>query len=184
MPGGRQGLDVTADAHLGFGHQDLSQDLIAASRFHRIIRRGREFGDQIKRQAALQPDAPDPRRGLYFICLNANISRQFEFIQNAWLISAKFGGMSGEADPLLGNRVPLPAGIRPIFSIPQPNGIVVASLESHLRPVRGGAYFSCQVCGRYNIFPSLAREHHDPGEIYKLVPLSRGSCPRAFSPTM
>ena len=37
---------------LGFGHQDLSEDLIAASRFHRIIRRGREFGDQIDWQAA------------------------------------------------------------------------------------------------------------------------------------
>ncbi len=109
---------------LGFGHQDLSEDLIASSRFHRIIRRGREFGERLEWRAASQPDAPDPHSGLHFICLNANIARQFEFIQNAWLISAKFDGMSGEADPLLGNREPMPAG-HPTdgFTLPQPSGI-------------------------------------------------------------
>ncbi len=47
--------------------------------------RARIWPDRLSRQAAMQPDAPDPRSGLHFICLNANISRQFEFIQNAWL---------------------------------------------------------------------------------------------------
>jgi deferrochelatase/peroxidase EfeB len=143
MPGGRQGLSARLIRMLGFGHQDLSQDLVAASRFHRIIRRGREFGDQLKWQAAAQPDAPDPRSGLYFICLNANISRQFEFIQNAWLISARFDGMSGEADPLLGNREPMPAG-HPTdgFTLQQPNGIGrrIDALPTFIT-VRGGAYF-------------------------------------------
>jgi deferrochelatase/peroxidase EfeB len=32
-------------------------------------------------------------RGLHFICLNANISRQFEFIQNTWINNNKFGGL-------------------------------------------------------------------------------------------
>ena len=79
----------------------------------------------------------------YFICLNANISRQFEFIQNAWLNSAKFDGMSGEADPLLGNREPMPAG-HPTdsFTLPQPNGIGrrIDGLPTFIA-VRGGAYF-------------------------------------------
>jgi deferrochelatase/peroxidase EfeB len=143
MPGGRRGLLARLIRMLGLGHQDLSQDLIAASRFHRIIRRGREFGDRLKWPAAAQPDAPDPRSGLYFICLNANISRQFEFIQNAWLISARFDGMSGEADPLLGNREPMPAGHSTDgFTLPQPNGIsrTIAALPTFIT-VRGGAYF-------------------------------------------
>ena len=74
---------------------------------------------------AAQPDAPDPQSGLHFICLNANIARQFEFIQNAWLMSAKFDGMSGEADPLIGNREPYcRRAIPPTASrLPQPNGI-------------------------------------------------------------
>ena len=143
MPGGRQGAIARLLRMLGIGHQDLSQDLIAASRFHRIMRRGREFGASLPWQEALRPDAPDPQSGLHFICLNANISRQFEFIQNAWLSSAKFNGMSGEADPLLGNREEMPAGQRTDgFRLPQPNGIS-RCLEGLPRfvTVRGGAYF-------------------------------------------
>ena len=143
MPGGRQGLIAWLTRTLGFGHQDLSEDLIAASRFHRIIRRGREYGEKLTPDAALQPDAPDPHSGLHFICLGANIARQFEFIQNAWLMSAKFNGLSGEADPLLGNRAELPPG-QPTdnFSMPQPDGICrrIDGLPGFVT-VRGGAYF-------------------------------------------
>jgi deferrochelatase/peroxidase EfeB len=143
MPGGRRGWISRLIAMLGFNHQDLSQDLIASSRFHRIIRRGREFGEPLDWRRALQPDAPDPRSGLLFICLNASISRQFEFIQSAWLISAKFNGMNGEADPLLGNRAPLPPGHSTDgFSMAQPNGIDrrIDGLPEFIT-VRGGAYF-------------------------------------------
>ncbi len=143
MPGGRQGLIARLIRMLGFGRQDLSEDLVATSRFHRIIRRGREFGEKLAPEAALQAGAVDPQSGLHFICLNANIARQFEFIQNAWLISAKFDGMSGEADPLIGNRVALPAG-QPTygFTMPQPNGISrrIDGMPSFVT-VRGGAYF-------------------------------------------
>ncbi len=58
------------------------------------------------------------------------------------LISAKFDGMCGESDPLLGNRVPMPAG-HPTdgFTLPQPNGISrrVDGLPTFIT-VRGGAY--------------------------------------------
>jgi deferrochelatase/peroxidase EfeB len=143
MPGGRQGLIAQLIRMLGFGHQDLSEDVIAASRFHRIIRRGRKYGETLSLEAALRPDAPDVRRGLHFICLAANIARQFEFIQNAWLMSAKFGAMSGEADPLLGNRAAVPPGQSTDgFTVPQPNGIGrhIGGIPNFVT-VRGGAYF-------------------------------------------
>ena len=38
-------------------------------------------------------------RGLHFICLNANIQRQFEFINHTWLNNPKFGGLYDDADP-------------------------------------------------------------------------------------
>jgi Dyp-type peroxidase family len=143
MPGGRQGIVARLIRMLGFGHQDLSEDLVATSRFHRILRRGREFGQALAPDVALQPDAPDPQSGLHFICLGANIARQFEFIQNAWLMSARFNGMSGEADPLLGNRVAMQAG-HPTdgFGIPQPNGVCrhIDGMPGFVT-VRGGAYF-------------------------------------------
>jgi deferrochelatase/peroxidase EfeB len=134
MPGGRQGLIAKLIRTLGFGHQDLSEDLIAASRFHRIMRRGREFGAVLAPDAAAQPDAADPQSGLHFICLNANIARQFEFIQNAWLANAKFDALSGEADPLLGNREPFPAG-------QTTNGFGRLCGLPRFVTVRGGAYF-------------------------------------------
>jgi deferrochelatase/peroxidase EfeB len=124
-------------------------DAIASARFHRILRRGREYGTKIDRQAALDLTTPDPEAGLQFICLNANIARQFEFVQGAWLASAKFAGLTGEQDPLLGNREPFPAP--PISETPQ-------RTDSFTRPVaeptfrratgvpqfvtvKGGAYF-------------------------------------------
>ena len=112
MPGGVQGPLAQAIRMIGFaGAGDPRDDLIASSRFHRILRRGREYGRTLPPdQAAATDTAPMPETGLHFICLNANIQRQFEFIQNAWLANAKFDGLSGEADPLLGNREPFPAG--------------------------------------------------------------------------
>jgi deferrochelatase/peroxidase EfeB len=135
MPGGRQGLISQAIRLLGFaGGNDWRDDAIASSRFHRILRRGREYGHAPQPAQAIAGDGPDGETGLHFICLNASISRQFEFIQNAWLMSAKFDGLSGEADPLLGNREPFPAGqatdcFGRLSGVPQ------------FVTVRGGAYF-------------------------------------------
>ena len=130
---------------LGIGRPDLRDDLIAASRFHRLLRRGREFGHMLKPAEAMRADAPDLAAGLHFICLNANIARQFEFIQNAWLQSPKFAGLGDEADPLTGNRAPVPGdagAATDSFSLPQPNGLRrrVSGLPPFVA-VAGGAYF-------------------------------------------
>ena len=143
MPGGRQGRLAQLVRMLGFGRVDLQEDLIAASRFHRILRRGREFGDMLSAEEAMRPDVPDPQSGLHFIGVGANIARQFEFVQNAWLASAKFGGLSGEADPLTGNRVAFPAN-QPTdgFSLSRPNGVRrrIGGMPQFVT-VRGGGYF-------------------------------------------
>ena len=83
---------------------------MASSRFHRILRRGRSYGPTLSPEEAIQPDALIAERGLQFICLAANISRQFEFVQNSWIINSKFGGLQQESDPLLGDREPLLSG--------------------------------------------------------------------------
>ena len=143
MPGGRQGWIAWLNRTIGLFQPDLQDDLVAASRFHRILRRGREFGMSMTMEEAMRPDATDPRSGLHFLCLNANISRQFEFIQNAWLMSSKFARLSGESDPIIGNREPLLSG-QPTdtFSLPQPNGVArrLAGMPQFVT-VAGGAYF-------------------------------------------
>lgn len=93
---------------------------------------------------AVRPDRADgEERGLHFICLNANILRQFEFVQNAWIMGTKFNGLSGESDPLLGNREPLPGcPATDAFSIPRENTLPrrITGIPQFVT-VRGGAYF-------------------------------------------
>jgi Dyp-type peroxidase family len=129
---------------LGFGSKDFGYDLASSVRFHRILRRGRNYGTRLKPEDALSPPPPDEGdRGLHFMCLNANISRQFEFVQNAWFANTKFSGMTGESDPLLGNREPIPGcPVTSDFNMPQQSGLRqrVSGLPQFIKVV-GGAYF-------------------------------------------
>ena len=45
----------------------------------------------------------EPNPGLLFMCLNGDIERQFEFIQQTWLRRPSFHGLSCEKDPVLGD---------------------------------------------------------------------------------
>jgi deferrochelatase/peroxidase EfeB len=129
---------------LGFGPKGFYDDLTSSVRFHRILRRGREYGSELLPEEALQATPPnESARGLHFICLNANISRQFEFLQNAWIANTKFSGVSGESDPLLGNRESIPGcPVTGNFSIPGDGTLRrrVFGLPQFVT-VRAGAYF-------------------------------------------
>jgi len=129
---------------LGFASKGFRTDIMASTRFHRILRRGREYGEGLTPEAAIQGSpGKDEKRGLHFLCLNANIVRQFEFVQNAWLMSTKFDGLTEESDPLLGNRTPVGDGLpTDRFSIPREGGVrrCVAGLPQFIT-VSGGAYF-------------------------------------------
>jgi deferrochelatase/peroxidase EfeB len=131
-------------AKLGFGRSGFQDDLVSSVRFHRILRRGREYGSELPPAQALEPPPPgETERGLHFICLNANLSRQFEFVQNAWTMNARFSGLSDENDPVVGNRTATAAS--------REGGRFTMPADGHLRQpvsgipefvtVRGGAYF-------------------------------------------
>jgi deferrochelatase/peroxidase EfeB len=108
IPGNPHGLVSTLMRILGFGNKHIRDDLISSTRFHRILRRGREYGTQLTIEEALQPASPSTSEcGLQFLAINSNIQRQFEFLQNAWLMRTKFDGLTEESDPLLGNREPV-----------------------------------------------------------------------------
>ena len=74
--------------------------LLAAANNHRILRRGRKFGTKF--DAARPEENPD--RGLLFMCLNTDIARQFEFVQQTWLLNPDFATLYEETDPLLGPK--------------------------------------------------------------------------------
>lgn len=129
---------------LGFGPRDFRDDLMSPVRFHRILRRGREYIVPVPSADSPTPALPsEPGQGLHFICLNANISRQFEFLQNAWIASSKFSGLTDESDPLLGNRAPIPGcPVTSNFTMQNADGLRrrVTGLPQFVT-VRGGAYF-------------------------------------------
>jgi deferrochelatase/peroxidase EfeB len=143
LPPGSSGLISRALRMLGFNAEARSEDLIASARFHRLLRRGREYGVAVPLEQALRGSSEGVESGLQFICLGANIQRQFELVQSAWLMSAKFNGLSDEADPLLGNRLPGLAQSRTdVFTRPQSDGPDqrLTGLPQFVT-VLGGAYF-------------------------------------------
>jgi len=129
---------------MGCRRNECSHDSFRGQRFHRILRRGREYGPELSPSDALAPAPPDdPERGLHFICLNANILRQFEFLQNAWIANTKFSALTGESDPLLGNREPVPPfPAAADFNRQEDGGLRrrVSGLPQFIT-VRGAAYF-------------------------------------------
>jgi deferrochelatase/peroxidase EfeB len=141
LPPGGIGVVSQLIRILGLSPKGRAQDLAASTRFHRLLRRGREYGVRMTPTEALT--APPADTGLHFMCLNANLQRQFEFVQGAWLMSTKFNGLHDESDPLMGNRAPDPSGRRcDYFSIPQEDH---PTLRHEGLPqfvtVTGGAYF-------------------------------------------
>jgi deferrochelatase/peroxidase EfeB len=77
---------------------DDKQTLLNAANNHRILRRGRKYGPDIADKG--NDDGLD--RGLLFICLNTDIGRQFEFVQQTWILNQNFASLFDETDPLIG----------------------------------------------------------------------------------
>ena len=142
LPSGGTSLISRLIRTLGLNSDSRAQDLAASTRFHRVLRRGREYGVQVTPEEALRLQTP-VETGLHFMCLNANIQRQFEFVQSAWIMSTHFNGLHNESDPLLGIRKPGAGGLRcDYFSMPQADG-PTRRLENlpQFVTVAGGAYF-------------------------------------------
>jgi Dyp-type peroxidase family len=117
---------------------------------HRLLRRGRPYGELML--DPLQESGDDGvDRGLVFICLNANIARQFEFVQQTWINDPKFHGLYDNKDPITGDNLDLSLGGPPDpeedadipynFTIPQqPVRRRISGLTRFVH-VRGGGYF-------------------------------------------
>jgi Dyp-type peroxidase family len=105
------------------------------SKMHRIIRRGRIYGDRLFAAEGEAVGKPDDPRGLNFICLNADIADQFEMVQHSWLNRTYFGGLHHESDPMSHN----PDG-GTTMTIQHRKANIRISVPQCVR-VHGGAYF-------------------------------------------
>jgi Dyp-type peroxidase family len=105
-----------------------AQTLLDAANNHRILRRGRKYGPKISRG-----DPPDgEERGLLFMCLNTDIARQFEFVQQTWLLNTNFATLFDETDPLVGPKGHFTIREKPLRRI--------IEVETFIR-MAGGEYF-------------------------------------------
>jgi len=122
---------------------------LAVSNRHRVLRVGRPY--LLK----------DGREGLVFMCLNSDIERQFEFIQQNWILGKSFHTLENEIDPILG-AAPEPS----VFTIPTPSGpLRVKCMGPFLREnqrealvtVRGAGYFFIPGRRAFEYLASLGR---------------------------
>ena len=118
-----------------------SQETLETVNRHRILRRGRTYGkplaESMEAEDILKAEAFDGDRGIHFICFNANISRQFEFIQHTWINNPKFHELYSDDDPLIGDRA---TETRTFTQQATPVRKCLAGLPRFVQ-VRGGAYF-------------------------------------------
>jgi putative iron-dependent peroxidase len=151
------GLQCPRGAHVRRSHPRdlLGNDVesgIAASKLHRLLRRGRVYTDHPcrgsdDRQPSSEPacssvaasagDRAGCGTGLFFLAMNADLERQFELVQTRWINNRRFNDLSGEDDFTAATGEPheftvqgLPSGRR-----------LQVSLEDFTTVVGGGYFF-------------------------------------------
>lgn len=97
---------------------------------HRIIRRGLTYGEPYAERS-------HEKRGLVFMAFNASISRQFEFLQEAWVNNGEFLGLDKtDRDPVIGKT----HDTKTKLTVPGADFPFVNSLQRFVTE-RGGEYF-------------------------------------------
>jgi Dyp-type peroxidase family len=138
-PEDAQGLRCPFSSHIRRTNprDSLGQDAeesIKDTRRRRLLRRGAVYGDFLPEGVTEDDGTP---RGLLFFCINANIRRQFEFVQQGWVNAPTFNGLYNERDPLVGYN---PDGSNRTMIVPQDPLSKNLNLPNFVT-LKGGAYF-------------------------------------------
>lgn len=103
-----------------------SKEQLAISNRHRIFRVGRPYA----------PQSGSSNPGLLFMCVNANIERQFEFVQQTYMFGSSFHGLENEVDAFARRRES-----SDVLTIPTERGPLRLRGLGDFVTVRGGGYF-------------------------------------------
>lgn len=115
--------------------EDDPEMSLRLSKRHRVMRRGRIYGDLADNENFTAGDAEGA--GILFMCVNADIAQQFEFVQQSWLNNPTFAGVDGEVDPIVSGLEPTE---RPFTAPARPQSPTVRRKRA-LTTVKGGGYF-------------------------------------------
>lgn len=126
-----QGLQCPLGAHIRRANPrdslgDDTETQMSLSNRHRILRVGRSYHQ-----------ADSNEKGLMFMCLNSDIERQFEFVQQTWLGNSSFHGLMGETDSMSSGECPMTEK----FTIPSAQGSVTLTGLQSFVTTKGAAYF-------------------------------------------
>jgi Dyp-type peroxidase family len=121
--GDDEGLRCPVGAHLRRSNPRATPlKRATAVRRHRLIRRGVEYGPHLP-DGVIEDDGVD--RGLINLFIQADIERQFEFVQKEWMKGGEFIGLDpNEQDPINGvggegSQMVVPGAKRPfLFDLP------------------------------------------------------------------
>lgn len=122
---------------------------VAANKEHRIVRRGIPYEDKPRKRGkdGLLDDAVQPTGdvGLLFMCFQADILNQFEFIQRVWANNEDFEHGAVGIGPIVGDTTP---GVTPIkqqwpvgYNNPNNNPVKKPFLFTDVTKMKGGEYF-------------------------------------------
>lgn len=126
-----QGLQCPLGSHIRRANPrdslgDDTETQIGLSNRHRILRVGRSYQRDNGKE-----------KGLMFMCLNADIERQFEFIQQTWLGNSGFHDLMGETDSITVGQCPM----NNKFTIPSYQGSTTLTGLQSFVTTKGSGYF-------------------------------------------
>lgn len=141
-----QGLKCPYGAHIRRANPrdslaPKSQYQIDISNRHRLLRRGRPYVKSEDQATIAQ--GGDPAEGLLFMCLNSDIERQFEFVQQTWMTARIFHGLEDERDPIVAAKEADENGTPVLgkFTIPTSFGPIQLDDVPPFVTITNGGYF-------------------------------------------
>ncbi|HEX6242248.1 MAG TPA: Dyp-type peroxidase, partial [Polyangiales bacterium] len=164
-----------------------AEESLRLSNLHRIIRRGRPYGPALAEsmragdllsRAQAEAAGTGEKRGLQFICFNANLERQFEFIQQQWCKNPKFAGQVSDADPILGARCPVQELGLSDQGMTLQSGINSGAYQriTNLTPfvhVKGSAYLFMPSVSALRLLPEVVEAAAEPEEAARIEALEQ-----------
>jgi Dyp-type peroxidase family len=111
---------------------------LSLTKKHRLIRRGRNYKTAVPEWRG---EPAHEEEGIQFLCLNANIAGQFEFVQHTWANHPHFDRLYHDPDPIVGVVGNPPPGLEQDFTVQRcPVNRRLPGLPRFVT-IRGGAYF-------------------------------------------
>jgi deferrochelatase/peroxidase EfeB len=128
---------------------NTAQEALQTTNRHRIMRRAVYFGEHVVTPESFADgraptDLKDDGklRGMHFFAINAEIERQFEFVQQSWCNSGSFNGLRNGKDPVIGNQ--------------DGTGVMTIPLSPLRREMAGMPRFVSVMGGAYFFLPGIA----------------------------